>query len=95
MSTDPKACWPWLGALSQKRRGRRPVIQLGARGTKVVSAARLICEWFHGPPPDPLYEAGHICPHGERDDCVNPQHLVWQTRVENEEWKRSYRKEAA
>lgn len=29
-------CHTWTGAYSRKRRGRRPVIQLGGRGSRVV-----------------------------------------------------------
>lgn len=81
-------CWNWLGACSLKRRGqRRPHIQLGKRGSRVVLVARLICERFHGPPPSPFHEAGHTCPEGENALCVNPSHLEWMTRVENEQHK--------
>jgi hypothetical protein len=91
---DPSGCWLWTGALSLKRRGRRPVIQVGGRGTRVISVARWTCEQKNGPPPTPEHEAGHTCPGGERDDCVNPDHLTWMTRVENELFKRGrYRRE--
>ncbi len=94
-TANPNECWVWTGAKSKKRRGQmRPVIQLGARGTKVVAVARLICELFQGPPPSEFHEAGHTCPNGERDDCVNPNHLIWQTRVENEQWKQDHREAA-
>lgn len=63
---------------------------MGGRGTPVVIVARLVCEWFHGPPSTPLHEAGHTCPSGECAVCVHPQHLAWQTREENEAQKRTY-----
>ncbi len=89
---DPHDCWLWTGAKSKKRRGqRRPAIQIGGRKTPVVNAARLVCEWLHGPPPNELYEAGHTCPEGENDLCVNPLHLQWMTRVENEQFKQQRR----
>ncbi len=81
-------CHVWRGAMSAKRNGRRPVIQEGRRGSKVISVARWVCEQKHGPAPSPEHEAAHTCPHGEREDCVNPDHLVWMTRTENERSKR-------
>lgn len=86
-----EGCWIWKGAKSHKRRSKRPVIQIGGRGTPVRSVARLVCERAQGPPPTPEHEAGHICPEYERADCVAPHHLVWQTRVENELYKHSRR----
>ncbi len=87
---ETTGCIEWIGALSQKRRGKRPVVQVGGRGTPVVIVARLVCEWFWGPPPTPLHEAGHTCPKGENARCVHPLHLAWQTRAENEAHKRTY-----
>lgn len=88
---DPvTGCLNWIGAFSAKRRGRRPVIQLGGRRSRVVQVARLVLEWKDGPPPSPLHEAGHTCPHGENAACVNPSHLEWQTREQNEHQKRVY-----
>lgn len=88
ISTTHDACWEWTGTFSIKRRGQmRPVIQVGGRGTPVVIVARLICEWFHGPPPTDKHEAGHTCPHGENASCCHPGHLRWMTRTENERYK--------
>lgn len=88
---DPvTGCWNWTGAFSLKRRGMRPVIQLGGRGTRVVLVARLLLTWYAGPPPTDQHEAGHTCPHGENSRCVNPGHLAWQTRIENEQQKKLY-----
>lgn len=85
---DELGCWRWTGAKSLKRRGsQRPVFWLNHR---TVSVARTVCGWFRGPAPSPVHEAGHTCPHGERDDCVNPNHLTWQTREENERHKHAY-----
>lgn len=78
-------CWLWHGACSTKRRGqRRPHIKLAG---KMQSVGRLVCATYNGPPPTPEHEAGHICPKGETDTCINPQHFKWQTREENEQWK--------
>jgi hypothetical protein len=88
---DPvTGCWNWTGAFSLKNRGKRPVIQLGGRGTRVVLVARLLLTWYAGPPPTDQHEAGHTCPHGENSRCVNPGHLAWQTRTENEQQKKLY-----
>lgn len=88
---DPKSgCHEWAGAYSLKRRGRRPVIRLGGKGSRVVLVARLVLEWKAGPPPSSLHEAGHTCPLGENSKCVNEDHLQWQTRTENEHQKQVY-----
>ena len=85
---DPlSGCHIWTGAYSLKRRWHRPVIHLSGRGSRVVQVARLVLEWKAGPPPSPLHEAGHTCPGGEDSRCVNPDHLAWHTRVENEHQK--------
>jgi hypothetical protein len=85
-------CWNWTGAYASKRkRGdwqmRRPSVRIGGRKTHATNPARLICEWFHGAPPSPVHEAGHTCPQGENECCVNPDHLKWMTREENERYK--------
>lgn len=88
---DLEACFGWSGAKSTKRRGqRRPIIREAGTGSRVLSVARWICEMYQGPPPSRAHEAGHTCPGSEREDCVNPRHLRWMTRVENEQWKHSY-----
>lgn len=50
---------------------------------KVVGGHRLICEMIHGSPPTPKHEASHACGRGH-DGCVNPHHLSWKTRKENQ-----------
>lgn len=85
---DVTQCWEWTGAKSLKRRGgKRPVIQVGKRGSPIKLVARLVCEWYQGPPPTPAHEAGHTCPQGENSLCVSPHHLEWMTRTENEQYK--------
>lgn len=95
MSGGLDACWPWRGAKSHKRRGKRGVIQVGGRGSRVVSAARVALALVadgdydkrdaHGQ----LLEVLHACGNGGNHiDCVNPRHLRWGTRTENEQDKR-------
>lgn len=83
-------CGNWIGAYSEKRRGKRPVIQLGGRGSRVVLVARLQLQRYFGPPPTDTHEAGHTCPNGENSRCVNYEHLQWMTRTENEHHKSKY-----
>jgi hypothetical protein len=44
---------------------------------------RLMCMLAHGEPPTPQHEAAHSCGRGH-DRCVNPRHLSWKTRSENQ-----------
>lgn len=55
--------------------------QVGFLG-KVRKAHRLMCELLHGPAPDG-HEASHSCGNG-MGGCVNPNHLSWKTRSENQ-----------
>lgn len=48
-------------------------------------AHRYVCEMFHGVPPSRGHQAAHSC--GNKT-CVNPHHLRWATRKENEADKR-------
>lgn len=83
---DPDACILWAGALSLKRLGRRSPVIHDSGHTR--SVARVVCIWFHGAPPTEGHEAGHTCPGGENALCINPRHLEWMTREENERYKR-------
>jgi hypothetical protein len=85
---DLDDCWNWIGAFSKKSRGTdRPVIQEAGRGSRILQVARVVLTFYKGPAPSPEHEAGHTCPGGENSRCVNPRHLEWMTRVENEQWK--------
>lgn len=46
-------------------------------------ASRIMCELAKGPPPTPEHDAAHSCGNGHKA-CVNPNHLRWATRKENE-----------
>lgn len=51
--------------------------------TKSTLVHRVMCELRHGKPPTLDHQAAHSCGKGA-DGCVNPNHLRWATRVENE-----------
>lgn len=46
-------------------------------------ATRYVCERASGPAPTPKHEAAHSCGNGSLG-CVNPNHLRWATRAENQ-----------
>ena len=50
-------------------------------GGRYQRAHRLACRMAHGEPPRRSLDAAHSC--GERM-CINPRHLRWATRAENE-----------
>lgn len=50
---------------------------------KHMNAHRFICELVHGHPPTAEHEAAHNCGNGHLA-CVNPSHLEWKTKTENE-----------
>lgn len=52
-----------------------------SKNGKTTYINRLMCEHRNGPPPSPLHQAAHNC--GNRG-CVNPSHIRWATRKENE-----------
>lgn len=53
------------------------------RNGKSRYAHREMCEAKNGPPPTAKHEAAHSCGRGF-DGCVNPNHLSWKTRHENQ-----------
>lgn len=50
---------------------------------KIRRVHRVMCQIRHGEPPTPDHEAAHECGNGMQG-CVNPKHLVWKTRSENQ-----------
>lgn len=46
-----------------------------------IGAYRQMCILAHGEPPTPEYEAAHSCGNAK---CVNPNHLRWATKKENQ-----------
>lgn len=53
------------------------------------TVSRLVCELVHGPAPEASFHAAHICGKGH-EGCVNPKHLCWKTRQDNELDKRKH-----
>ena len=49
-------------------------------------AHRIVCEIAHGPAPTSKHEGAHLCGNGH-SGCINPDHLSWKTRKENEDDK--------
>lgn len=47
----------------------------------IIYLHRFVCFWMHGPPPDKEMEASHLCGY---PDCLNPYHIQWMSREENE-----------
>lgn len=70
--------WPYTGV--------RGYGQLKFDG-KIRKANRVMCELAHGPAPGPGYEAAHSCGKGHLG-CMNPKHLSWKTRTENQRDRR-------
>ena len=56
--------------------------QLHGFGQSTI-ASRIACEAVNGSPPTPSHEAAHSCGKGHLG-CVNPKHLSWKTRSENQ-----------
>lgn len=61
---------------------------LGYEG-KMAKAHRVMCELVYGPPPTPQHEAAHSCGRGHQG-CINPRHLSWKTRSENQRDRRKH-----
>lgn len=78
-------CWLWTGATSRKRDGvLRPKMHYGDRAEmRTIAPARFILSICDGVPLTDRFalEACHTC---HVVLCVNPQHLRWGTRAQNE-----------
>lgn len=70
-------CIPW--PFSRTTQGSGRIYICG----KFHVAARVVCRRVHGAPPTPEHETAHNCGKGH-EGCVNPRHLRWATRVENQ-----------
>jgi hypothetical protein len=74
-------CIEWPFALSDNGYGRV------FYKTRTRVSSQLMCELAHGSMPAPKMQAAHSC--GNRK-CMNPNHLRWLTRSENEIEKRNH-----
>lgn len=74
---NAEACLVWPFSCSTPGYGQ--FMPAGAK--KVRTAHRLMCELVHGAAPTSEHQAAHSC--GNRR-CVNPAHLSWKTRSENQ-----------
>lgn len=54
--------------------------------SKATMASRYMCFLANGNPPTKDYQAAHSCGNGHKG-CVNPKHLSWKTRSDNEKDK--------
>ena len=77
VDTTSDACVRWPYATSKSGYARI------WHNKRMYPAYRLVCEIAHGAPPDQALQAAHSCGNGAQG-CVNPKHLRWATRVENE-----------
>lgn len=92
---EETGCWRWTGKKTAARGGAGyPRITMRVPGYKTprnLLATRVSLEVFVGSPPEGA-EAAHdpvLCLH---TDCVNPAHLRWASREENEADKRHPRR---
>lgn len=86
-----RECWAWTGKTVKKRGGVRPAIQVGGRGTRTISVARILLVLKDRVPLSERdaarLEGGHKC---GRYWCVNQSHLEWIDRGGNEDAKAEY-----
>ena len=70
----------------------RPVVAYNGKNTTV---GRIVCEWEHGPPPDPSMLACHVewCKCQPR--CILGEHLYWGTHRQNMKDRRRWGKDNA
>ena len=54
-----------------------------SHGGRYVAVSRFMCEQKNGFPPTAKHETAHNCGNGHLG-CVNPNHLRWATRKENQ-----------
>ncbi|NUP79707.1 MAG: hypothetical protein HOV96_19400 [Nonomuraea sp.] len=78
----PRACWPWLGAISSSGHGE---LQLGGRGGPVAKAHRLGFQIAYGPlaPTPPARFALVVMHTCDEHSCQNPAHWQWATSGDN------------
>ena len=84
-SAGPDACWRWLGGTARKRDGSlRPKVAQGPARGRTLSVARVILCMLDGSTlqSHAREEVRHVrC---RNHWCINPRHLAWGTRTQNE-----------
>lgn len=78
-NTDECIIWPF--STTKDGYGR---MKIGGRKGRPQTVNRLVALWAHGEPPGDGYHAAHdplVC---TSKACVNPRHIRWATRSENE-----------
>jgi len=70
-------CLIWPFTKDRHGRGRITI------NNKRQQTHRFVCRMFHGEPPTEEYEAAHNCGQGH-NACINPNHLRWATKLENQ-----------
>lgn len=89
----PGEALQWLSGIAVRQHGNECLFwpfAKGAAGYGYVTISgkgrlvhRLVCAATHGGPPTMKHEAAHLCGNGHKG-CVNPTHLIWKTRAEND-----------
>lgn len=74
--SDDCILWPFS-------RSQAGYAKLKIAGFNSLILSRVICQMVHGEPASSGLEASHTCGRGH-DGCVNPRHIVWKTRLENQ-----------
>lgn len=74
--TDECILWPFAAAGLRVKYGR----MTDEKGV-TIGAHRFVCMKVHGKPPTRKHQAAHLC---SNSLCLNPRHLRWATRKENE-----------
>lgn len=85
-SGDDCLVWPFA------RSSRQGYGHIGwaENGVKIGKLAHTrMCELAHGSAPSPQHEAAHNCGNGH-GGCVNPRHVEWKTKSENQKDRRRH-----
>ena len=75
LSSNTDDCIPWTLSVTAFGYGEMRY------KNKTTRSHRVVCELYHGTPPFPRADAAHTC--GNKL-CINPRHIRWATRSENE-----------